>query len=142
MSVKTYDPGHHHASLAGINITGYADGTYINVERMADAFTSVAGASGEVARVRMRDRRGTVKFTLMASSACNDLLSALAAQDESLGTGVGVLYIRDSNGTTLANASNAWIKKLPSTEFGKDLPNREWEIECEALELTVGGNNP
>ena len=137
---KTYDPGQHFALFNNIQISGYADGSYITVERMTDAFVSVAGAGGEVARVRMRDRRGSVKFTLMASSPCNDLLSAVAAQDELDGSGIGPLSIRDGNGSTVATATNAWIKKLPSTEFSKDLPNREWELECETLELTVGGN--
>lgn len=126
--------------FGAVQITGYADGTYITAERISDAFASVAGAGGEVARVRMRDRRGSVKFTLMASDPCNDLLSALAAQDEADGTGIGALSIRDGNGTTVCTATNAWIKKLPSTEFAKDLPNREWELECETLEMFVGGN--
>lgn len=140
MSVRTYDPGKHFPVLASIPISGFADGTYILVERMTEAFTSVAGAGGEVARIRMRDKRGTVKFTLMASSPCNDLLSALAAADENDGSGVGILSIVDGNGTTIISSTNAWIKKLPSVEFGKEMPNREWEIECERLEMHVGGN--
>ena len=141
MAVKTYDPGQHYATFANIPITGYAKGTYINVERMTEAFSSEAGAQGEVARTRKRDKRGTIKFTLMATSACNDLLSAIADQDEFDGTGVGALNIRDGNGTTVATAANAWIKKRPPTEFADEMPNRDWELECENLRLTVGGNS-
>jgi hypothetical protein len=141
MSTRTYDPGQHFMVLGSVTISGYADGTYISVERMSEAFTSVAGAGGEVARVRHRDRRASVKLTLMASSACNDLLTAIADNDERDGSGVGSLSIRDGNGTTVATAANAWIKKRPTVEFSKDLPNREWEIECEILDLFVGGNS-
>jgi hypothetical protein len=140
MAVKTYDPGQHYATFANIPISGFAKGTYITVERLSEAFSSEAGAQGEVARTRKRDKRGSVKFTLMATSACNDLLSAVAALDESNGQGVGQLSIRDGNGTTVAAATNAWIKKLPSAEYADEMPNRDWELECENLRLVVGGN--
>jgi hypothetical protein len=140
MATRTYDPGQHHASFGSIPLQGFADGTYFTVERMSEAFTSVAGAGGEVARVRMRDKRGSIKFSCMASSPTNDLLSAIAALDEANGSGQGVFQIVDAHGTTVVLASNAWIKKLPTTEFSKELPHREWEFECENLELFVGGN--
>lgn len=139
-ATRTYDPGKHFVMFNSVPISGFADGTFITVERTSEAFTSVAGAGGEVARVRMRDRRGAIKFTLMAVSPVNDLLSAVAALDEATGAGIGPLSIVDGNGTTLVVATNAWIKKLPSVEFSKDMPNRDWELECEKLELNVGGN--
>jgi hypothetical protein len=140
MATRTYDPGQHFVSFAGIPLTGFADGTYIVVERMSEAFTSVSGADGEVARVRLRDKRGSFKVTLIASSPINDVLSAIATKDELDGSGIGIFNIADGNGTTIVNAPNAWIKKRPSTEFSKELPKREWEFECDDLELFVGGN--
>ncbi len=136
----TYDPGQHFASFGSIPLLGIADGTFISVERISEAFTSVAGAGGEVARVRMRDKRGKIKVTLMATSPTNDLLSAVAQLDETTGAGEARFHITDGNGTTRVMAANAWISKLPSTEFSKDMPHRDWEFECDNLELFVGGN--
>jgi hypothetical protein len=140
MPFHTYDPGKHFISFAGIPLTSIADGTYLTVERMSEQFTSVAGAGGEVARIRNRDKRGSMKLSLLASSVENDILSAIATKDESDASGVGVFNVTDGNGTTVVHASNAWIKKRPSTEFAKEMPMRDWEFECEDLELFVGGN--
>jgi len=107
---------------------------------MSDTFNSVAGAGGEVARWRLRDKRATVKVTLMASSQCNDLLNAIADLDENLGAGIGAFDMSDGHGTTVATSTNAWIKRKPSVDFGKELGTREWEIECESLDFTLGGN--
>lgn len=137
--MHNYDPGQHFINFANIRITGFADGTYLTVERMTEAYTSVSGASGEVARIRSRDKRGSIKFSLMATSSDNDRLSAVAAKDELDGTGVGVLSMTDGNGTTVVTGSNTWIKKYPSLELSKDMPNRDWELECENLEILVGG---
>jgi hypothetical protein len=138
--VKTYDPGRVVISFAGRLIGGYADGTFVAAERSEAAFGLVIGAGGEGCRVRSRNKSGKVTITLMASSLSNDVLSAIAAADELLGTGQGPLFIKDLNGTTLVAAASAWIEKMPNIEHGKELANREWVIACEAIELYAGGN--
>jgi hypothetical protein len=140
MAIATYDPGKIVVSFAGRLITGFADGTFVNAERTEDAFALTIGARGEGARTRSRNQSGTVTLTLMQSSLSNDVLSAIASADALAGSGVGEMFIKDLNGTTLIAAGNAWIKKLPSVEMGKDLSNREWVFECEALAINVGGN--
>lgn len=139
MSTKTYDPKQILMSFLGNLISGFADGTFVKVSRMSDTFSSTAGADGEVARARMRDKRGTIEFTLLQSSSSNDLLSAAAAADELSGTGIGPLFIKDNLGTTRVSASNAWIKKPADTEFGKEIGPRTWTLECESLEQYNGG---
>lgn len=140
MSVNTYDPGKHFISFLGVPLTSFADGTYLTAERLSDQFTSVAGAGGEVARVRMRDKRGSFKLSLLASSVENAILSAIANKDESDASGSGVFNVVDGGGTTVINAPNTWIKKRPSGVLSKELPNREWEFECADLEIFLGGN--
>lgn len=137
--MQTYDPQYVVASFLGIPISGYADGTFIKVERDSESFTKMTGAGGEVARARSRHTGGKVTFTLMASSPCNDLLSAAFQADELLGTGVGPTFIKDLNGTTVALAANSWIQKPSSVEFGKEIGTREWVIDCASVEFTVGG---
>lgn len=139
MSTKTYDPDKVIVTFLGIPMSGYADGTFISVERNEDAFALTVGADGETARTRNQNRSGTITLTLMQSSSSNDTLSAAAAADELTGLGIGALAIKDAFGTTLCIAPNAWIKKMPTTEFGKELANREWVFETDYVQMIVGG---
>lgn len=140
MAIKTWDPGKFFVTVANIPITGIAKGTFISVERMSPSFVSTAGAGGEVAHARMRDKRATVKITLLQTAACNDALSALWALDEATGQGVGPFGMFDTNGRSVANAPNCRIMKPPTWEGAEEVSNREWELECDELDMLVGGN--
>jgi hypothetical protein len=140
VSHNTYDPLLVKAAFNGVLLTGFARDTFISAERDEDAFTKVAGANGDTVRVRNRNRMGAVTFTLMAESPSNDSLSALAKLDELFGAGAGDLLITDLNGTTVCEAQNAWIRKLPTVPYGTEAQNREWMIDCAELIMHVGGN--
>lgn len=138
-SYKNYDPALVVCTFKGIRLTGYADGTFISAEREEDAFSKSVGAGGDVTRVRNRNRSGSVTVTLQASSPTNDLLSAIANEDEILGTGVGTLLVKNINGTTILEAENAWIRKMPTVEAAKDASSREWAFDCAELVMVIGG---
>lgn len=137
--MKTYDPGQVIVSFAGVVLQGFAPDTFVTVERDEDGWMKTAGADGEVCRTRNRNRMGRVTVTLLQSSQSNDALSALAILDELSAGGSGPLLIRDLNGTTLVAVQNAWIAKFANAEFGKELGNREWPIDCDKIEMLVGG---
>lgn len=139
--MRTFDPKGVLASFANIPISGYADGTFIEVERAEDAYMLTIGAWGEGARARNYNRSGTITFTLLQTSPINDLLSAAALKDELTGAGIGALFIKDIGGATLVSADNAWIKKVPTVSVGKEVETREWVIECESMNIFVGGTN-
>lgn len=136
---KTYNPKLVSVSFAGFPLSGFGD-TYISAERNTDAFTVVVGADGESSRVASADRSGKVTITLKQTSLSNDVLSALAVTDELSGLGTGALFIKDIGGTTLVEAQEAWIVKIPNVELGKDGAEREWVLECGQLNILVGGN--
>lgn len=138
--LKTYDPGQVVVNVGGRDITGFADGTFVKVERNADAFSLTIGADGEATRVKSRNRSGRFTFTLQQSSPSNDILTAVANKDEVTNTGVVPVMVKDANGTTLASAAKAWSVKKASAEFGKDASSREWIFETHQLDLTIGGN--
>lgn len=140
MAVKTYDPGLVVITVGGNVITGFADGTFINVERTSDSFSKTVGASGEVVRVRNRDTSGSITLTLLGSSLSNDTLSALAKIDELTGAGVVAFMLKDLAGTTLVAAESCWVKKPANVEFGKELSNREWTFDTGPTVMGVGGN--
>lgn len=138
---KNYSPDLIIVTWGSIRMAGFADGTFVTAERDEDGYTKKIGATGDVVRVRSLNKGGSVKLTLQQSAATNDLLSAAYEVDQAFGTfNTADLMIKDLNGTTLAHALHAWIKKLPNVEFGKDLSNREWTFDCAALDILVGGS--
>lgn len=136
---KNYDPKLVVVSFTGIPLLGYAPGTFVEVDRAEDAFKLVAGATGDVTRVRNRKINGSVTVTLQAESPTNDLLSAQAELDRIFGTGFGPLLVKNINGTTICMAEIAWIKKPAKVEYSDDASNREWVFDCAELLMLVGG---
>jgi len=139
MAVKTYDPKGVVVSIGGSPISGYADGTFVNISRQNDTFTSVAGADGEVSRAKSNDKRGEMTLTLLQTSLSNDVLSALAVLDEKLGTGVVPIIVKDMSGLTIYFSGSGWIKKPADSEFGKEISNRDWVFELAEMEAFAGG---
>ena len=139
MAFKNYDPGRVVVTFRGILLTGLMDGTFVSAERTEDAFEMSVGVAGDVTRVRNRNKTGTVTATIMAESPSNNLLSAVALADESTGLGYGSLLIKDLNGTTLVASPQAWIRKLPVTEYADTASSREWAFDCSELTMLVGG---
>lgn len=136
--MANYDPGSIVVQFNGVEILGFADGTFVMAERTEDAFTKSVGAGGDVTRVRSRDRSGTVTVTLQAESPVNDLLTAIQLQDELTGLGTGEVMVKDLIGTTLVMGADAWIRKIPAVEYSKDAGTREWIIDVGTLEIFVG----
>jgi hypothetical protein len=142
MSVKTLDPNSV-AVTFGINqLKGYADGTFIKVERNEDSFSLKIGADGEVARVRNANQSGRVTLTLLQTSASNAILAALLIADEVSPNGMSVLslMVKDNQGNELFFAEEAWIVKPPAAEHSKEVTTREWVFECARIRMFSGGN--
>lgn len=141
MAVKTYSPKEVSVIVAGTQISGFAEDTFINVERDSDAFTKIVGADGEVSRSASADLSGTITITLMGTSASNDILSALAAVDQLSLSGEFPVLIKDNQGSTLHTAPSAWIQKMASKEYGAEVGDTEWILQCSELLEFVGGNS-
>lgn len=134
-----YDPEGVIVTINGKNITGYADGTFVKVARDVDAYTKAKGADGETTRVKSQNLGGTIVITLMQGSNGNDILEAIADQDELTSDAVFAAQIKDKNGTFSASGDKAWIKKKPDSTYAKETENREWTIDVAELTYTVGG---
>jgi hypothetical protein len=143
MSVSSYDAKQVSVSFAGLNLTGFAPGSFVNVEHNEDIFTLVVGADGDATRSRTNNNSGTFTLTLQQASGSNSDLTALYTLDAgTLGAlGTGPMLIKDSSGNTLMGAEVAWIRKLPAVEFGVESTNRVWVFETDNLTMFVGSNN-
>lgn len=140
---KNFDPATFTLVFKGHTVRGYADGVHIKVERSEDAFAKKAGARGDMIRTRKRDRSGMVTVTLLPSSPSNDFFALTAVADElgaTVDAGVGAVFLKDLNGTTVAEARSAWIRKPSDVEVGDEPANREWIIDCAEIKLFPGGS--
>jgi len=141
MAAPTYAPREISITVAGTIITGYAEGTFVTVERTSDAFSMKAGADGLISRTHSADRSGTIVLTLKQTSPSNDLLSALQKADELTLNAKFPVSVRDSNGTSLHVAGDAWVMKVAQAEYSNEETDREWTIGCSDLESFVGSNS-
>jgi hypothetical protein len=139
MAVKTFDSDMLIVVFVE-PISGFEKESLVKLEREEDTWKKYVGADGEVSRSRNRNRSGSVTITLASTSASNDTLSAQHALDEATGNGAVPLLIKDLSGRTVAEAPNAWVRKLPMVEFGREVGSREWVLDCDELIMFVGGN--
>lgn len=136
-----YSPDRVSFTFMGLTInTGYQDNTFIDVERTADGFTDHVGSLGDVVRTANLDRTGKVTLTLQSQSPANDLLQAIADQDEQFRTGYGPLQIMDHNGNMECHATIAWIQKRPKIDRAKTSGSTVWVFRCADIEIDAGGN--
>ena len=140
--LKTYDPALVVLTVGGIPIRGFADGTEIVVERSNDMFSKSSGNDGIVSRAKSNDKSGTITVTLAQTSSSNDVLAGFAKQDELSNTGVKTVNCKDVSGRSTHFTAAAWIRKMPNAEYAKEISNREWVLDCDALETFVGGHAP
>ena len=140
--IRTYNAARVVVIYNGFNITGFADGTFINITMQNDGITTQVGADGELARAVNADRRCTVTITLQQTSNANDFLSTMFSVDAlTCGGRIGPILVQDLCGDTLFAASEAWIVKPADIEFGKEITTRAWAIHTGAPGVyLVGGN--
>jgi len=137
--VRTYDPKQVVVVVGGVPLSGFADGTFISVERANDSFSKVSGADGYVSRSKSNDKSGSVTITLAQTSPSNDILQGFALADELTNNGVVPILVKDVGGRTTFVSAFGWIKKTPSAEFGKEISNREWVLDVADLDVFIGG---
>lgn len=141
--LHTYNAARVVVIVNGFNITGFADGTFVNITMINDGITTQVGADGEIARAVNTDRRCTVTITLQQTSESNIFLSGLFDLDMlTCGGYAGPIHIQDLCGETLFAASNAWIVKPADVEFSKEISARAWQLQTTAPAVYNVGGNP
>lgn len=145
MAVKTYNPKELTITLGGIpgfaahTVGGYADGTFVKVTLDQDQFTKVVGADGEVSRTKSNNYSGTIEVTLLQTSDSNDALSAISLLDRASNNGIIPVTVADLRGRTLVFSGATWVKKIADVEGAKEQTNRVWVLDCENVDIFVGG---
>ena len=120
---------------AGQVISGFASKVTIEPNGGEPIATKTTGSDGkETIVVFHNNNSGKVTYSLMASSASNDVLNALAELKT-----IGPLLIRDTNGRTVLDTPSAWVAERPAVGFGAELDEREWVLEYADGNLVIGG---
>ena len=143
--IQTYSPQLVVVIFKAHVITGFAEGTFVSIERAEDAYSEAVGSQGTTARVHNANDNGAVTVTLQQSSPSNDILAAIAKLDDprrGINLGVGDLAVKELNGTLLARSSNAYIRKLPKIDRAKEFMGVEWVIACSPLKVDFVGSLP
>lgn len=136
----TYSPDRVIVTFAGAIINGFANDTFVEVERDEDGFMKYVGSLADVCRTRNLNHAGKVTLTLMAVASINDTLSDLALSDEVDGDTFGELLIKDLSGNMICHSEIAWILKWPKAERGKESGTIQWVFDCADIEVFTGGN--
>lgn len=144
--VKTYSPAKVITNFFGIPITGYVEGTFIQVTTDGDGTTGVIGCDGEVVRtIDPGSALKTVVITLLQSSDSNDSLSVIQNRDNQKGDGIGPLLITDLSGRTVLSSDEAWITKKADVTRGRSATDgaNQWTLQCvaEDEDYHVGGHS-
>lgn len=138
-TTRQYDPTEIIFNVGGRDVTGYAEGTFVEADRYADAVEMTVGSDGEVTRSLSPNRSGYHKIILQQSSPLNDYFSSLATQDETTKDAVVPVFLKDANGTTISQGAKSWVKKKAKTEYEIKSGNREWTFDTGFLDNTIGG---
>lgn len=121
-------------------MSGFADGTFLEITRDEQAFTKVTGADGYTSRVKSNNRGGLLTLTLLETSPSNDVLSGIAALDEVANAGVVPVFVKDMSGNSTYFSATGWVQKLPDSTFGKEINTRAWAIDLADVDIFVGSN--
>lgn len=128
--MRTFDFKNYDLIVGDNLISGFAEGSSIEVSPESPGFTDKVGVDGEVTSARSHDKRANMTITLMASSESNDVLSAIYAADRAGINGEGVLSVALVNreGTDEHRASQARIMQGPDVALDAEVGERSWEI--------------
>lgn len=142
MSLNIYSPSEILVMLGGvIKLSGYLDGTFLEISKDLAPYSSRRTPDGTVARRYTKDKNYTIKFILSQSSESNDLLTKVSQLDEITQQAFFPLLVKDLSGTSLLFSPFAWIEEIPSQTFGTGIESRTWGIKATSCIENIGGNS-
>jgi hypothetical protein len=140
---RQHDPGQISLVLGTALATGFAKGSFVEMDRYEDGVKMDCGSDGEVTIIISQNKTGYVKATFQQSSPMHDFLTAKAQAMEQRNLKVAVFpfTLKDNNGTTLGQAVQGWVKKKPKVTYSDGMENWEWTIDTGYLDNQPGGQN-
>lgn len=137
--LHTFDINKFLVIFGGTRLSGFVEGTFLEVEFDDDSFQDQAGVDGEVCRVQNAKAIATATVHILQSSGTNDILSGYFLADKSLNAPLPFL-VKDMSGRTVLESTESWILRIPPLNYAEEVQSREWQIRCAKLVAHVGGN--
>jgi hypothetical protein len=141
MAIRTFDPKSVVITIGGVPMSGFADGTFLEVTADTQQFTKIVGADGFTTRVKSNNYGGVLTLTLSQSSPSNDALSAILSLDRAANAGIVPILIKDMSGSTVIFSATGWIQQFPDVTFGNEINNRAWTFDLTEIDILIGGND-
>lgn len=141
MALSFYSPADVIVVIGGVfTVSGFVEGTFLEITKDLKPYQCRRTPDGTTARLYIKDRTYTLKFTLAQTSETNDLLTRVQQLDEVTQLGYFPLLIKDSKGSSLLFSPTAWIEDLPSETFGTGMESRTWGLRAVNCVNHIGGN--
>lgn len=123
-------------------VNGYSEDSIVNIERTAETFTMYTGADNTSTRIYNANKSATVTLSLQQTSASNDILSLLYANDSNSRNSSGLfsLQISDASGRSRYFSDDAYVGVVPNSQFGNSMQVRDWVLHAHNLDTYIGGN--
>lgn len=137
---NSYDSKEVAVIIHGNLLTGFAEGSRVNVARRNPSFELVKGSDGEGAFNPTNDKSGTITVTLLSTSAGNSWLSGLLASQEAGRLGDIACAVEDNSGNSLHFGAQCRIEGWAEANYEQQANAREWTILVSDLEQFIGGN--
>lgn len=139
--MKSYDPRSVTVAFGGRVLSGYAPGTFVEVEYDEEGSTMEVGIDGEGCRAINPNQAARVRVQLMPSADDNDILSGLYLADRRTGAGLQPILVKDGSGRSLHAGEQSFIERLPTRQYAKEANTPvEWVFRCDRLIGYLGGN--
>lgn len=123
-------------------VSGFADGTFINVSRMSPASELTMGSDLTAFRTKRRNKASNIGVTLHQAATSNAVFQdiQIADEEDSRNRFIFNVMIKDSSGMTKFFARQAFISTIPDTTFSSGAENRDWAIQAVSMVSNIGGN--
>lgn len=139
--MKTYNPKEVTVIINAHNVTGFAEGEFINYVREVPSFTHNTDLHGNTTRAKSGNDTGILTLTLSQASNSNDILSNYYNVDKLQATGLFAISMRDARGTTLVSSLGAWAEDITPITFADTVGTRTWRIILSNAGDYAGGLN-
>lgn len=126
-------------SLYGYDLTGFADGTFLDLKWNTSTITTRPSVSGRVSATRAGNASGTVTLSLLQQSLSNSMMETLymatlqGDKDYIGNTENRMLIIRDNSTDSYTVGVGCYVAKASTRSYSNSAKSTSWEITCEKL---------
>lgn len=138
--VSLIDPSELKLNIIGVNVEGFAKGTFVTVTRNDPTFSQKRSLKGKTQVRKNSNSFYTFKFTLDSGVSSNAWIHTLYQMQESYGIAFPIpVLFRDKMGTSTFFCKAAYFQE-PEASFGTDTTTREWSLICNEVSHVIGSN--